>query len=99
MKEKRRVLVSTLSVVITALLFVTVFLIGGQCALAETAEVNESGYSYVSAEVNATFDYTILNETNCNVRITNKSLATRAIIPSAAEINGQTYTVTEIAPN
>lgn len=58
----------------------TVFLINGQIAMADTADGMYSDYTYVSAEVNATYNYTALDDSSCSVRIANKSQATRAII-------------------
>lgn len=50
-------------------------------------------------EVLAEYQYSVINETECNVRITNKTTATKAIIPNVAEIDGKEYKVTEIAVN
>lgn len=47
--------------------------------------------------VAATFDFTPLNDTECDVRISNKNVATRADIPATAAIGGKAYKVTEIA--
>lgn len=50
-------------------------------------------------EVLATYNFTRLNDTECSVRIANKSVATRAIVPKEAVIEGVTYKVKEVAAN
>lgn len=52
-----------------------------------------------SENVAATYDFVRLNENECSVRISNKSEATKAIIPSLARIDGKIYNVTEVAAN
>ncbi len=47
----------------------------------------------------ATYDFMPLSQTECSVRITNKTVATKAIVPKTAEIEGEIYTVTEVATN
>lgn len=49
--------------------------------------------------VKATFNYVKLNDTECSVKIANKSDATVANIPNKAIIDGKEYSVTEIAAN
>lgn len=56
-------------------------------------------YALSSDDVLAEYSFTRLNETNCDVRITNKDSATRAIVPSSTIIDGKEYTVTEVALN
>lgn len=53
--------------------------------------------SSLEDNVDATYEFIRLNDTDCSVRITNKQVATKAIIPSIGEINGKKYNVTEIA--
>lgn len=64
-----------------------------------TFTTNQVTNNYVSKEVAATFGYSIIDEEQhfVSVRITNKTVATKAVIPSTVEIDGETYTVTEIA--
>lgn len=64
-----------------------------------TFTTNQVTNNYVSKEVAATFGYSIIDEEQhfVSVRITNKTAATKAVIPSTVEIDGETYTVTEIA--
>lgn len=50
-------------------------------------------------EVLAEYLYVRTSETECRVSITNKTTATKAIIPEYAEIDGQKYAVTEVAAN
>ena len=45
----------------------------------------------------AEYSFTRLNESDCSVRLENKATATKAVIPSKAEIDGVEYNVTEIA--
>ena len=47
----------------------------------------------------ARFTFSIINETECEVRIANKGTAVEAYIPSTAVIDGKEYTVTRIALN
>lgn len=54
---------------------------------------------YQGNKVNATYEFIKLNATDCSVRITNKSEATTALIPSIGTIDGVDYSVTEIASN
>ena len=49
--------------------------------------------------VEATYSFVRLNESECSVRVTNKTLATKAIIPATTKIDGVTYKVTEVAAN
>ena len=49
--------------------------------------------------VDAIYEFVMLNDSECSVRLLNKSDATKAVIPSTGMINGKDYTVTEIAAN
>ena len=50
-------------------------------------------------EVLAEYLFTVINDNECSVRISNKTVATKAVIPSTAEINGKKYKVTQVAAN
>lgn len=50
-------------------------------------------------EVLAEYQFVVINDTECSVRITNKTTATKALIPNTAEIDGKEYIVTEVATN
>lgn len=50
-------------------------------------------------EVKATYTFARLNDTDCSVKIANKTEATIAVIPSKVEIDGSEYRVTEVAAN
>lgn len=50
-------------------------------------------------EIDATFSYTRLNETDCEVRISNPDTATKANIPAHVTIDDNQYRVTEVALN
>lgn len=65
------------------------------------AEETEDGFIVSSYEedVAATYDFVRLNDTECSVRINNKSEATKAIVPSVGKIDGKDYKVTEVATN
>ncbi len=52
-----------------------------------------------SESVKATFSFVRLNDSECSVRITNKSEATYAVIPSTTIIDNNRYAVTEISVN
>ena len=52
-----------------------------------------------SQDVQAEFAFVRLNESECSVRIANKTEATVAVIPKETVIDGVTYKVTEIASN
>lgn len=67
-------------------------------AQAETTDIVD-GSTNDTAEVKAEYLFTRLNDTECGVRISNKSVATIAIIPSTTTIDGVKYTVTEITAN
>lgn len=60
---------------------------------------NEFVVTDTADEVLAEFQYSVINDTECSVRITNKTTATKAIIPNTAEIDGKEYTITEVAAN
>ena len=63
----------------------------------EIRQADESVESDETEIVYATYDFIIINDTDCSARIANKSEATIAIISSTAMINGAEYNVTEIA--
>ena len=50
-------------------------------------------------EVLADYEFTAIDDQECSVRIANKSEATKAVIPSTAEIDGKKYKVTQVATN
>lgn len=50
-------------------------------------------------EVLAEYTFAVINDNECSVRLTNKTAATKAIIPDTAEIDGKEYIVTEVALN
>jgi hypothetical protein len=54
---------------------------------------------YNGNKVLASYEFVKLNDSECSVRITNKSEATTAKIPDVGEINGKEYVVTQIAAN
>ncbi len=56
-------------------------------------------YALSPDDVLATYTFTPINDTDCDVCIANKESATRAIIPRETEIDGKIYRVTEIALN
>lgn len=73
-----------------------------QSVFADEVDISaESTDEYVITDVPesvaATYNFIKLNETECSVRIDNKDEATKAIIPSVATIDGEKYSVTEIA--
>ncbi|MDE6618557.1 MAG: InlB B-repeat-containing protein [Clostridiales bacterium] len=104
MKTKAKTgLLLVLALIIAAVIAVLCTQVKTNGAFAEevSAEHTENGY-IVSTNIEniaATFGFTVLNETECSVRITNKVVATKAIIPSYAEIDGKKYMVTEVANN
>lgn len=104
MKTKAKTgLLLVLALVIAAVIAVLCTQAKTNGVLAEEVSVEQTEDGYiVSTDVEniaATFGFTILNETECSVRITNKTVATKAIIPSYAEIDGKRYKVTEVAAN
>lgn len=71
-------------------------------ASAETVEENISTEFVVTEyenDVEAVYEFIRLNDTDCSVRLTNKTEATRAIVPSRGTIDGVEYRVTEVAAN
>ena len=60
-----------------------------------------TAYAYVIApdEIRATYTYTQLNDTECEVKIANGAEATIAYIPQKAIIGGKDYKVSQIALN
>lgn len=65
----------------------------------ESANFAESDFIVTEYEdaTPAEYSFTRLNESDCSVRLENKATATKAVIPSKAEIDGVEYNVTEIA--
>lgn len=104
-KAKNKVLIAALGAAVIGTLGVagllTVHNTGNTAAYADTTVEETEQFQIVKDVENivATYSFTILSETECSVKITNKSVATKAIIPSTAEIGGKTYKVTEIAAN
>ncbi len=104
---KRKFLAVLLSATVLACLIGIVICLNVNTAFADSSkEVSLSSEvfdddTYIVAtyteNIPATYEYIRLNETECSVQITNKAEATTALIPAEAIINGQTYTVTEIA--
>lgn len=70
-------------------------------AFAEEAEnATQSTGEFVifdEENVDAAFTFIKLTDTECSVRVANKSEATKAIVPSFGTIDGKKYRVTEIA--
>ena len=69
-------------------------------AFADEATAGQAEEYVVSSDVvnvDAEFEFVILNETDCSVRLLNKSEATKAVIPTRATVDGKEYRVTEIA--
>lgn len=50
-------------------------------------------------EVNGEFSFLSVSETECSVKLVNKSTATKAVVPSSAIIGGKEYIVTEVSAN
>ncbi len=50
-------------------------------------------------EVNGEFSFLSVSETECSVKLVNKSTATKAVVPSSAIIDGKEYIVTEVSAN
>lgn len=73
-------------------LFNTNFIVNAD---SDSVDINE----LTSNEVPATYTFTRIDDNNCSVRILNKTDATKAVIPATATIDGDSYTVTEIAVN
>lgn len=102
LKNSLLVLLSICLVVSTAFAVGLILFEQSDEAFAETA--NESSLDNVAVtdtadEVLAEYQFTAINDKECSVRISNKSEATKAVIPSNAEINGKTYKVTQVAAN
>lgn len=71
-------------------------------AAEDTENLDESALEFDITEydgdkVNATYAFSQINDTECSVRITNKTEATTAKIPETGTINGKKFIVTEIA--
>lgn len=67
------------------------------------ADVTNAEDNFVVTEniehVAATYEFVPINDYECSVRISNKTEATKAVIPSSALVDGKSYKVTEIAAN
>ena len=65
---------------------------------ASAEESTQEGFVAIDYDkkVEATYDFSAINSKECNVRLSNLDVATTAIIPSCAKINGKDYSVTEI---
>ncbi|MDE7164939.1 MAG: leucine-rich repeat protein [Clostridiales bacterium] len=71
-------------------------------AFADEVDAELSAEFSVSDEierVDAEYEFIVLNDTECSVRITNCGDVTIALIPDYTEIDGKQYTVTEIDDN
>lgn len=71
-------------------------------ALAEEAITTQTNVYVVSDDtenVIATYEFAMLNDADCSVRIMNKATATKAVVPAYGEIEGKRYKVTEIQNN
>lgn len=110
-KAKRKLFLAAPVIAITAALGVT-GLLNFRTAQTASAETSANGtvgepstqtetfaVSSYETNVNATYEFIPLNGTDCSVRITNKTEATKAVIPQTAEIEGQKYRVTEVTAN
>ncbi len=65
----------------------------------ETAETNKYFITDSRTTFEATYSFVRLNDSECSVKIANKSEATVAVIPNKGTIDGKEYSVTEIAAN
>lgn len=70
-------------------------------AVAESAQTMSHDFVVIGdgEDVAATYEFVILSDSECAVRLTNKDTATRAVVPSTAKINGESYTVTQVYAN
>ncbi len=111
-KQKKNTLAIILGIILILCISVVGVLICRNTDLSASADTNtntDSGENvnapqfdvidYQGNKVYATYQFVKLNETDCSVRITNKTLATTANIPSEGIIDGKKYVVTEIASN
>lgn len=107
---KVKVLVSLLALVL--LISISVFLIIGSqnyviasadTSSSETSAETENTKKYFISKnvtnVEATYSFVKLNESECSVKIANKAEATVAILPDKGIIDGKEYKVTAIAAN
>lgn len=102
LEKKKYILFAAVFCFIVTLLIGITYLTSGYTANAAVVESeNEDNFIVTDTlnEVAATYTFARLNETDCSVKISNKSEATIAVIPSKAEIDGTEYRVTEVAAN
>ncbi len=101
----KKTLRSNLSVLLTLCLVVSAIfgvgiIFGMPTADAYAAESQDGTDNIVVTdtidEVLAEYQFATISDTECSVRISNKAVATKAVIPSTAEISGKTYKVTEV---
>lgn len=64
----------------------------------EDSVVNDTNNVSPQADLNSIFTFTPISDTECDVRLTDKT-ATKAIIPEKIELDGKEYKVTGIAGN
>lgn len=109
-KQKKNTLALIFGIILILCISVVGVLICRNTDLSASADTNTDSGENVNApqfdvidyqgnKVYATYQFVKLNETDCSVRITNKTLATTANIPSEGIIDGKKYVVTEIASN
>lgn len=104
-KTKRKNVLIGLSILVMLMCFVVgLFMLQTYTVYAaeDTESLEESALQfdvteYEGEKINATYAFSQINDKECSVRITNKSVATTAVIPSSGTINGKEFTVTEIA--
>ena len=101
---KNKKLICGLIICLVVCLAIGIFSLPSVNAYAETEPVTgnydkDFVVTDTANEVLAEYSFSVLNETECSVRITNKTTATKALIPDVAEIDGKDYKVAEIAVN
>ena len=95
-KTKRKNVLIGLSILVMLMCFVVgLFMLQTYTVYAaeDTESLEESALQfdvteYEGEKINATYAFSQINDKECSVRITNKSVATTAVIPSSGTING-----------
>ncbi len=101
-KEKKGILLGLICALILAIIGFVGIRTENTRAYGEETEPEPTEEFIVSSDtenVAATYEFIKINDTECKVRITNRTEATKAIIPSVGEIDGKEYKVTEVAGN
>lgn len=97
---RRKSIIALIMIIIAMCLSSVIMLVLNNTNIVFAAESSTKAVgNEVSKEVYATYTFVPLNDTECNVKIANKSEATKANIPMSATIDGKKYTVTEVALN